>query len=153
MDAVLWSVLSLGLVSSPPARESGFGPLGDTKVQEAEAPHSAGHVLAWRGRSTRTTTVYTLATSMAYGEIGEPDELRGSRPVLGEPRGGNPRGYSLCAAKANGLLAGRSRTAPRDEGRPLEIALQEEVSNHRQRLGTKALVVSVTEKAELDSAR
>ncbi|AEW07026.1 hypothetical protein Sulac_3602 (plasmid) [Sulfobacillus acidophilus DSM 10332] len=42
---------------------------------------------------------------------------------------------------------------PRDEGRPLETALQEEVSNHRQRLGSKAPVVSVTEKAELDSVR
>lgn len=31
----------------------------------------------------------------------------------------------------------------RDEGRPLEIALQEEISNHRQWLGRKALVVSV----------
>ena len=34
----------------------------------------------------------------------------------------------------------------RDEGRPLEIALQEEISNPRQRLRAKALVVSVTGK-------
>ena len=33
-----------------------------------------------------------------------------------------------------------------DEGRPLAIGLQEQVANHRKRLGSKALVVSVTEK-------
>ena len=36
----------------------------------------------------------------------------------------------------------------KDEGRPLGTALQEEVSNHRKRLGAKALVVSVTGKGE-----
>ena len=35
----------------------------------------------------------------------------------------------------------------RDEGRPLAIGLQEQVANHRKRLWTKAMVVSVTEKA------
>jgi hypothetical protein len=34
----------------------------------------------------------------------------------------------------------------REEGWPLEVALQEEISNHRQRLGSKAPVVSVTGK-------
>jgi len=34
----------------------------------------------------------------------------------------------------------------RDEGSPLAIGLQEQVANHRKRLGSKALVVSVTEK-------
>ncbi len=33
-----------------------------------------------------------------------------------------------------------------DEGRPLATGLQEQVANHRKRLGLKALVVSVTEK-------
>jgi len=33
-----------------------------------------------------------------------------------------------------------------DEGRPLAIGLQEQVANHHERLGTKALVVSVMEK-------
>lgn len=41
----------------------------------------------------------------------------------------------------------------RDEGRPLEIALQEEISNHRQRLRSKALVVSVTGKGPGDGVR
>ncbi len=36
----------------------------------------------------------------------------------------------------------------KDEGRPFGTALQEEVSNHRKRLGAKALVVSVTGKGE-----
>jgi len=35
----------------------------------------------------------------------------------------------------------------RDEGGPLAIGLQEQVANHRKRLGSKAPVVSVTEKA------
>jgi hypothetical protein len=34
----------------------------------------------------------------------------------------------------------------RDEGRSLVIGLQEQVTNHRKRLGSKALVVSVAEK-------
>ncbi len=38
-------------------------------------------------------------------------------------------------------------------GRPLETALQGEVSNHHQRLRSKALVVSLTEKAQLDCVR
>jgi hypothetical protein len=37
----------------------------------------------------------------------------------------------------------------RDEGRPLAIGLQEQVANHRKRLGSKASVVSVTEKVPL----
>lgn len=40
-------------------------------------------------------TVRTLVGLGKDGEIGEPDEVRGSCPVLGEPRGAIPRGYSL----------------------------------------------------------
>ena len=36
----------------------------------------------------------------------------------------------------------------RDKGRPLGAAMQVEASNHRKRLWPKAMVVSVTEKAE-----
>jgi hypothetical protein len=36
-----------------------------------------------------------------------------------------------------------------DEGRPLAISLQEQVANYRKRLGTKAPVVSVTEKVSI----
>jgi hypothetical protein len=41
----------------------------------------------------------------------------------------------------------------RDEGGPLGAAIQVEASNHRKQLWPKAMVVSVTEKAELDSVR
>jgi hypothetical protein len=41
----------------------------------------------------------------------------------------------------------------RDEGGPLGAAMQVEASNHRKRLWPKAMVVSVTEKAEPDSVR
>jgi hypothetical protein len=34
----------------------------------------------------------------------------------------------------------------KDEGRSLAIGLQEQIANHRKRLGSKALVVSVAEK-------
>lgn len=40
-----------------------------------------------------------------------------------------------------------------DEGRPLEAALQEGASNHLKLRRSRALVVSVKEKAELDSVR
>ncbi|TEB12010.1 hypothetical protein Pmgp_01166 [Pelotomaculum propionicicum] len=40
-----------------------------------------------------------------------------------------------------------------DEGRPLGAAMQVEASNHRKLLWTKAMVVSVTEKAERDFVR
>jgi hypothetical protein len=38
----------------------------------------------------------------------------------------------------------------RNEGGPLEAAVQAEASNNRKRLWSKAMVVSVTEKAQLD---
>ncbi|ATY86096.1 hypothetical protein CVV65_15145 [Kyrpidia spormannii] len=40
-----------------------------------------------------------------------------------------------------------------DEGRPLEVAMQVEASNHRKLLWSKAMVVSVTEKARPDLVR
>lgn len=40
-----------------------------------------------------------------------------------------------------------------DEGRPLGTAIQVEASNHRKLLWTKAMVVSVTEKAKQDFVR
>jgi len=41
----------------------------------------------------------------------------------------------------------------RDEGRPLEAVLQEEASNHLKLLWSKAMVVSVKEKARQDFVR
>jgi hypothetical protein len=40
-----------------------------------------------------------------------------------------------------------------DEGRPLGVAIQVETPNHRKLLWTKAMVVSVTEKARQDLVR
>lgn len=40
-----------------------------------------------------------------------------------------------------------------DEGRPLGAAIQVEASNHRKLLWSKAMVVSVTEKAKQDLVR
>ena len=40
-----------------------------------------------------------------------------------------------------------------DEGRPLGAAIQVEASNHRKLLRSKAVVVSVTEKAKHDFVR
>jgi hypothetical protein len=39
------------------------------------------------------------------------------------------------------------RNCTRDEGRPLEVGLQEQASNHLKLLWSKAMVVSVKEKA------
>jgi hypothetical protein len=41
----------------------------------------------------------------------------------------------------------------KDEGRPLGAAMQVEASNHRKLLCSKAMVVSVTEKAKQDFVR
>lgn len=40
-----------------------------------------------------------------------------------------------------------------DEGRPLEVGLQERASNHLKLRGSRVRVVSVEEKAERDSVR
>jgi hypothetical protein len=40
-----------------------------------------------------------------------------------------------------------------DEGRPLEVGLQEQASNHLKLLGSRVRVVSVEEKAEVNSVR
>ena len=45
------------------------------------------------------------------------------------------------------------RNCTRDEGRPLEAAVQAEASNHLKLLWSKAMVVSVKEKARQDLVR
>lgn len=43
----------------------------------------------------------------------------------------------------------RHENCTKDEGRPFEAVLQGEASNHLKRLGSKALVVSVEDKAHM----
>jgi hypothetical protein len=52
----------------------------------------------------------------------------------------------MCATK-------RKLCCTEDEGRPLEAARQVEASNHLKLLWSKAMVVSVKEKARLDLVR
>ena len=56
-----------------------------------------------------------------------------------------------CAT--NALTAMEVRNCARDEGRPLEAGLQGQASNHRECDWSKAMVVSVTEKARRDRVR
>ena len=51
------------------------------------------------------------------------------------------------------LPSSRELCLTEDEGRPFEAAVQAEASNHRKLLWTKAMVVSVTEKARRDLVR
>ena len=44
---------------------------------------------------------------------------------------------------------GWKRCCTNDEGRSLEVGVQAQASNHLKRLGLRALVVSVREKAEV----
>ena len=52
-----------------------------------------------------------------------------------------------------GLLDSPKPCLAEDEGRPFEAAMQVEASNHRKLLWSKAMVVSVTEKARQDLVR
>jgi hypothetical protein len=47
----------------------------------------------------------------------------------------------------------RQAMSVRDEGRPLAAGLRRQAANHLKRLGLRALVVSVQEKAWLDRVR
>jgi len=88
--------------------------------------------------------------------------MRVSRPVLRGPAGAIPVGYSPMRAWQTGGVHGvlRMRALQRrkqcfieDEGRPLEVGLQERASNHLKLRGSRVRVVSVEEKAERDSVR
>jgi len=64
--------------------------------------------------------------------------------------GGKPR--EILRHGSSGKITNVSvpqRSCVRDEGRPLAIGLQEQVANHRKRLGSKAPVVSVTGKGTI----
>ena len=58
-----------------------------------------------------------------------------------------------CATNANPSREGGKQCCMGDEGRPLEIGLQGQVSNHLELLGSRARVVSVEEKARHECVR
>ena len=88
---------------------------------------------------------------MAAAEQWEPDDARVSCPVLRERGGAIPPRHSPCAT--NVLTAMEVRNCARDEGRSLEAGRQGQASNHRKLRRSKAVVVSVAEKAGLDPVR
>ena len=65
---------------------------------------------------------------------------------------GAPQRYELRMVVRHECSERRAGST-RDEGAPLGAAIQVEASNHRKLLWSKAMVVSVTEKAEHDSVR
>ena len=61
--------------------------------------------------------------------------------------------YSTRLCATNVLTAMEVRNCARDEGRSLEAGRQGQASNHRKLRRSKAVVVSVAEKAGLDPVR
>jgi hypothetical protein len=57
-------------------------------------------------------------------------------------------GRLSCATKVCGRLIIHTLCLTKDGGRPSEVTIQTEASNHRKLLRSKAMVVSVTEKGE-----
>ena len=57
-------------------------------------------------------------------------------------------GYLSCATKVCGCLSIHTLCLTKDGGRPSEVAIQVETSNHRKLLWSKVMVVSVTAKGE-----
>jgi hypothetical protein len=51
------------------------------------------------------------------------------------------------------LMIVRQAMCVRDEGRSLAAGLRRQAANHRKRLWSRVMVVSVTEKARLDPVR
>ena len=62
--------------------------------------------------------------------------------------GDKETGYLSCATKACGCVSIHTLCLTKDGGRPSEVAIQVEASNHRKLLWSKAMVVSVTGKGE-----
>jgi len=74
----------------------------------------------------------------------------------------HPSNHHQLKAWQTGGVHGALRMRPRrlrkqcfieDEGGPLEVGLQEQASNHLKLRGSRARVVSVEEKAEMNSVR
>jgi len=62
-------------------------------------------------------------------------------------------GSLSCATKACGCVSIHMLCLTKDGGRPSEVTIQVGASNHRKLLWSKAMVVSVTEKAKPDFVR
>jgi len=65
----------------------------------------------------------------------------------------NPKGIRRSTGPLSKMMNRSAKACPEPVEVPLETALQEEVSNHRKLQQLRAVVVSVTEKAEQDFVR
>jgi len=85
-----------------------------------------------------------------YRILADNEEVRERRNQRVHPANAIPR---LCATAPNQVwtwdISVPQKAAREMRDRPLAIGLQEQVANHRKRLGSKALVVSVAEKVPL----
>ena len=90
---------------------------------------------------------YVCSVRTMYRILHEHAEVRERRRQLRHPRYQAPE--LLATRPEPALVLGHQCAAASgvgDEGRPLAIGLQEQIANHRKRLGSKAPVVSVAEK-------
>ena len=70
--------------------------LGAPEIQAAETPSPARGTVAPEYRAAGPAAFCTLAEKGTNGEVGEPDESRGSCPVLGELRLESSRNTAAC---------------------------------------------------------
>ena len=94
----------------PPPAQHAPGAVGHPEIQAAQTPGTTRHGVAGRDRSPISPPVRALAPRRTVLTAGrwEPDEPRGSRPVLREPGGAIPPGYSPRGAVPH-PGAGRAR--------------------------------------------
>src|SRR4029453_210561 len=126
-------------------RASDWGPARPTPHAEVAASGRAGRGAMARAGGRDSTRGQCEPLGGEYLPALRPGFV--GRPMAAATRtgGGHHRALRrrLCATsvKATERIAG-GRNCPTDEGRPLGIGLQEQVSNHLRRLWSKAMVVS-----------
>ena len=126
-DEDLLAAIRADLARSP---WSGEGHRGQGLGPAAGDGRHPGLAQAGAAADARAQPAFATPRPHAAGDVArEAHHHRGAEPDVGHRR--------QCAA-ASGV---------RDGGRPPAIGLQEQVANHRKRRGSKARVVSVTEKA------
>jgi putative transposase len=90
---------------------------------------------------------YVCSIRTMYRILQEHGEVKERRQQLRHPQYAAPE---LLATRPNQLwswdISAPQQAAVGDEGGPLAIGLQEQIANHRKRLGSKAPVVSIAEK-------